>query len=112
VFGHPEAANLTYLGLHALQHRGQESAGIVSSDGEVLRSHRQMGLVADIFNEDILAKLTGNRAIGHVRYSTTGSSLLKNAQPFVVTIQCCSLQKMRWLPFETPMAFDLWFWEC
>jgi amidophosphoribosyltransferase len=85
VFGHPEAANLTYLGLHALQHRGQESAGIVSSDGEVLRSHRQMGLVADIFNEDILAKLTGNRAIGHVRYSTTGSSLLKNAQPFVVS---------------------------
>ncbi|MFH1625126.1 MAG: amidophosphoribosyltransferase [Pseudomonadota bacterium] len=85
VFGHPEATNLTYLGLYALQHRGQESAGIVSSDGIVLRSHRQMGLVADIFNEDILSKLTGHTAIGHVRYSTTGSSLLKNAQPFVVS---------------------------
>ncbi len=85
VFGHPEAANLTYLGLYALQHRGQESAGIVSSDGGILRSHRQMGLVADIFNEDILSKLVGYSAIGHVRYSTAGSSLLKNAQPFVVS---------------------------
>jgi len=85
IFGHPEASNLTYLGLFALQHRGQESAGIVSSDGTILRSHRQMGLVADIFNEDILGKLTGDSAIGHVRYSTTGSSLLKNVQPFVVT---------------------------
>jgi len=85
VFGHPEAANLTYLGLYALQHRGQESAGIVSSDSRILRSHRQMGLVADIFNEDILSKLTGCSAIGHVRYSTAGSSLLKNAQPFVVS---------------------------
>lgn len=85
VFGHPEAANLTYLGLYALQHRGQESAGIVASDGTILRSHRQMGMVADIFDEDILSKLTGHSAIGHVRYSTTGSSLLKNVQPFVVS---------------------------
>ncbi|MFH2011092.1 MAG: amidophosphoribosyltransferase [Pseudomonadota bacterium] len=85
VFGHPEAANLTYLGLYALQHRGQESAGIVSSDGKILRSHRQMGLVADIFNEDIIDKLSGSSAIGHVRYSTAGSSLLKNVQPFVVS---------------------------
>lgn len=85
VFGHPEAANLTYLGLYALQHRGQESAGIVSSDGKILRSHRQMGLVADVFDEDILDKLTGSSAIGHVRYSTEGSSLLKNVQPFVVS---------------------------
>ncbi|MDY7032911.1 MAG: amidophosphoribosyltransferase [Thermodesulfobacteriota bacterium] len=84
VFGHPEAANLTYLGLYALQHRGQEGAGIVSSDGSILRSHRQMGLVADIFNEDILKKLIGDSAIGHVRYSTAGASLLKNVQPFVV----------------------------
>lgn len=85
VYGHPEASNLTYLGLHALQHRGQESAGIVSSDGTILRSHRQMGMVSDIFNQDILDKLIGCNAIGHVRYSTSGSSLLKNVQPFVVS---------------------------
>ncbi len=84
IFGHPEAANLTYLGLYSLQHRGQESAGIVSSDGYSLRSHRQMGLVADIFDEETLAKLPGDSAIGHVRYSTAGGSHLKNAQPFVV----------------------------
>ncbi|HBO83433.1 MAG: amidophosphoribosyltransferase [Deltaproteobacteria bacterium GWC2_42_11] len=85
IYNHPEAANLTYLGLHALQHRGQESAGIVSSDGgEMLHSHKAMGLVADIFKEDVLKKLPGISAIGHVRYSTTGESHLKNAQPFVV----------------------------
>ncbi|HAG50660.1 MAG TPA: amidophosphoribosyltransferase [Deltaproteobacteria bacterium] len=84
IFGHPEAANLTYLGLYALQHRGQESAGIVSSDGYQLHSHKAMGLVADIFREDVLRKLSGHAAIGHVRYSTTGESHLKNAQPFVV----------------------------
>ena len=84
IFGHPEAANMTYLGLYALQHRGQESAGIVSSDGSQLHSHKAMGLVADIFGEDVLKKLPGNAAIGHVRYSTTGASNLKNAQPFVV----------------------------
>lgn len=84
IFGHPEAANMTYLGLYALQHRGQESAGIVSSDGSQLYSHKAMGLVADIFGEDVLRKLPGNAAIGHVRYSTTGASNLKNAQPFVV----------------------------
>ncbi|MDP6558558.1 MAG: amidophosphoribosyltransferase [Candidatus Binatia bacterium] len=84
VFGHPEAANMSYLGLYALQHRGQESAGIVSSDGKVLVSHRQMGLVADIFKEEIIKHLKGSYAIGHNRYSTTGQSHLKNAQPFVV----------------------------
>lgn len=84
VFNHPEAANLTYLGLHALQHRGQESAGIVSSDGEEYYSHIQMGHVVDIFKKEILEKLKGHMAIGHVRYSTTGSSLLQNAQPFLV----------------------------
>ncbi len=87
IFGiceHPEAANLTYLGLHALQHRGQESAGIVSSDGENLYSHRQMGLVADIFNDEIINTLKGKSAIGHTRYSTTGESRLSNAQPFLV----------------------------
>ncbi|MCW5891878.1 MAG: amidophosphoribosyltransferase [bacterium] len=84
VYGHPEAATLAYLGLYALQHRGQESAGIVASDGDALISHRGMGLVADIFTEDILATLEGRLAIGHNRYSTTGSTLLKNCQPFVV----------------------------
>ncbi len=84
IFGHPEASNLTYLGLYSLQHRGQESAGIVSTDGYSLHSHRQMGLVADIFNAEVLDKLPGSAAIGHVRYSTAGSSHLKNAQPFVV----------------------------
>src|SRR5882724_12178532 len=84
VYGHPEAANMVYLGLYALQHRGQESCGIVSSDGKGLISHRQMGLVADAFHEDVIKRLEGNSAIGHNRYSTTGQSHLKNAQPFVV----------------------------
>jgi amidophosphoribosyltransferase len=84
VFGHPEASNLAYLCLYALQHRGQESAGIVSSDGRNMYSHRSMGLVQDIFNENIMRKLPGHLAIGHVRYSTSGSSLLKNAQPFAM----------------------------
>ena len=79
-----DASNYAYLGLHALQHRGQESAGIVSTDGESLHVHREMGLVADIFTADVLAKLKGGAAIGHVRYSTTGASHLKNAQPFAV----------------------------
>lgn len=84
IFDHPEASNLTYLGLYALQHRGQESAGIVSSDGARLFNYRQMGLVSEIFTRDILKKLPGRNAIGHVRYSTAGSSELKNAQPFLV----------------------------
>jgi amidophosphoribosyltransferase len=84
IYDHPEASNLTYLGLYALQHRGQESAGIVSSDGTRLHHYRQMGLVSEIFNRDNLKKLTGKNAIGHVRYSTAGSSELKNAQPFLV----------------------------
>jgi amidophosphoribosyltransferase len=84
IFGHPEAANMTYLGLHALQHRGQESAGIVTTDGEALYAHRAMGLVQDAFTQDQLGKLPGRVAIGHVRYSTTGSSHIKNAQPIAV----------------------------
>ncbi len=84
VYGHPEAAKLTYFGLYALQHRGQESAGIVSSDGKTIRQHKAMGLVSEVFNESILHELTGHAAIGHVRYSTTGSSILQNAQPFCV----------------------------
>jgi amidophosphoribosyltransferase len=84
IFGHPEAANITYLGLHALQHRGQESAGIVTSDGERLTPHRSMGRVQAGFSPADLAQLTGDRAIGHVRYSTAGGSHIRNAQPFAV----------------------------
>jgi amidophosphoribosyltransferase len=84
IYGNVEASNLTYLGLHALQHRGQESAGIVTSDGVNLHNHRAMGLVSDIFTEEILSHLTGLNAIGHVRYSTTGSSQAKNMQPIVI----------------------------
>lgn len=85
IYGHEEAANLAYLGLHALQHRGQESAGIVTSDGARLRSFRGMGLVADTFTQPVLETLPGSVAIGHVRYSTAGSSHLKNAQPLQVS---------------------------
>ena len=81
IFGHNEAAHLTYLGLHALQHRGQESAGIVSSDGQKLIAHRATGHVADIFTEPVLASLVGRSAVGHVRYATAGGSNLQNAQP-------------------------------
>jgi amidophosphoribosyltransferase len=82
VYGHEEAAKLTYFGLYALQHRGQESAGIVSTDGKSVLEYKAMGLVPEIFNEQILDRLKGHMALGHVRYSTTGSSLLVNAQPF------------------------------
>jgi amidophosphoribosyltransferase len=81
IYGHPNAAQLTYYGLYALQHRGQESAGIVTSDGKKFFEHRGMGLVSQIFNGEVLEKLTGDLAIGHTRYSTTGSSHLRNAQP-------------------------------
>lgn len=84
IYGHEEASRLTYLGLHALQHRGQESAGIASSHEGHLKAYRQMGLVADVFTEPALEGLPGKCAIGHVRYSTAGSSQLKNAQPLVV----------------------------
>jgi amidophosphoribosyltransferase len=83
IHGHDEAANIAYLGMHALQHRGQESAGLVSLDGDRLRRHVAMALVSDAFDRDVLAKLPGRSAIGHVRYSTAGSSELRNAQPFV-----------------------------
>jgi len=84
IHAHTEAEKLAYLGLHALQHRGQESAGIVTSDGMSLHAHRAMGLVADIFNEEELNKLHGTLAIGHTRYSTAGDSSLLNAQPIMV----------------------------
>jgi amidophosphoribosyltransferase len=84
IYGHPDAANLTYLGLYALQHRGQESAGIVSADGKVLHCQKEMGLVADIFTEERIKKLPGHAAIGHNRYSTTGDSTSINIQPILV----------------------------
>src|SRR4051812_10676570 len=84
IYGHAEASTLAYLGLHALQHRGQESAGIASSDGSTIYMHKSMGLVMDIFSEDVLARLPGSIAIGHNRYSTTGDSALLNAQPIRV----------------------------
>lgn len=85
IYNHAEAARMTYFGLYALQHRGQESAGIVTWDGQKLREHRGMGLVPEVFNERHLGKeLKGEIGIGHIRYSTTGASLLRNAQPFMV----------------------------
>lgn len=84
VFNHKESSKLAYLCLYALQHRGQESCGIVASDGRELRYHIGMGLVNDVFTKDILASLPGNSAIGHVRYSTAGESVLENAQPIVL----------------------------
>ncbi|HEV3042051.1 MAG TPA: amidophosphoribosyltransferase [Candidatus Angelobacter sp.] len=84
VHNHQEASTLAYLGLHQLQHRGQESAGLVSSDGEQMHVHKAMGLVVDIFTEEVLGQLRGTIAIGHTRYSTAGDSALLNAQPIRV----------------------------
>lgn len=91
IFGHEDAAQITYLGLYALQHRGQESAGIVVSDGKQLIGSRKMGLVSEVFNEKNLKQLPGKTAIGHVRYSTTGCSEIKNTQPFQVNYSRGSL---------------------
>jgi amidophosphoribosyltransferase len=84
IYGHAEAANLAYLGLYALQHRGQESVGVATSDGERLQIHKAMGYVADAFDEATFTRLAGTSAIGHVRYSTAGESGLKNAQPLLI----------------------------
>jgi amidophosphoribosyltransferase len=84
IYGHEKAAEITYLGLFALQHRGEESAGICTSDGKELHLHKSMGLVNEAFPHGELVKLTGRAAIGHVRYSTTGSTSLTNAQPYLV----------------------------
>jgi amidophosphoribosyltransferase len=84
IYGHHEAANLTYLGLYALQHRGQESVGMATSDGTRMRLHKAMGYVADSFDESTIAGLAGTSAVGHVRYSTTGASGLQNAQPILI----------------------------
>lgn len=91
IFNHPEAANLTYLGLHALQHRGQEGAGLCSSDRRQLFVEKSVGLVADIFSEKRLKRLPGDMAIGHTRYSTAGASALKNVQPIMVNFSLGSL---------------------
>lgn len=84
VHGHPEAANLAYLGLHALQHRGQESAGIATANGRHVTCHKSMGLVADVFTPEVVGRLSGHMAIGHTRYSTAGDTIIANAQPFYV----------------------------
>ncbi|MFH1656041.1 MAG: amidophosphoribosyltransferase [Candidatus Omnitrophota bacterium] len=81
IYGHKEVSNLTYLGLYALQHRGEESCGIITSDRKKFFIHKDVGLVNDVFNEENLSKLKGDIAVGHTRYSTTGSSVLKNVQP-------------------------------
>ncbi|HZD30275.1 MAG TPA: amidophosphoribosyltransferase [Candidatus Angelobacter sp.] len=86
IYGHPEASKLAYLSLYALQHRGQESAGVASANGETIELHKAMGLVSDIFTADRLAGLPGSLAIGHTRYSTTGDSALLNAQP--IRVEC------------------------
>ncbi len=91
IYGHPEAAKLAYFGLYALQHRGQESAGIISSDGKNISEFKAMGLVSEVFNEIRLKELKGHLAVGHVRYSTTGSSILQNAQPFCIRHSGCTL---------------------
>ncbi|MDQ1330770.1 MAG: amidophosphoribosyltransferase [Thermodesulfobacteriota bacterium] len=84
IFGHPESAKITFFGLYALQHRGQESAGIAVADNNGIDDHKGMGLVSDVFDMRHFEQLKGMSAIGHVRYSTTGSSVLSNAQPFVI----------------------------
>jgi len=86
VYGHPEASKMAYLGLYALQHRGQESAGICTSDGHEIHCHKAMGHVADMFTGQVLGQLPGTLAIGHTRYSTAGDTALLNAQPF--SVQC------------------------
>ena len=93
IWNHPEASRLTYLGLYAIQHRGQESAGIVSLDDQVAKStipehihHKGLGLVADVFDEESLNRLKGRHSIGHVRYSTTGQNYLTNAQPLTARL--------------------------
>jgi len=92
IYGHTEAARMAYFGLYALQHRGQESAGIVTWDGQKIREQKGMGLVADVFSEQHLGhQLKGSISMGHIRYSTTGASLIRNAQPFLVNFKGMSI---------------------
>src|SRR5258705_6292909 len=87
IYGHPEAARMTYLGLYALQHRGQESCGMVAANGEHLLSERDMGYVSEVFHQARLDRLPGHASIGHVRYSTAGEVSIRECQPFLVTCQ-------------------------
>jgi amidophosphoribosyltransferase len=109
VFGHNEASTLTQLGLFALQHRGQEACGIVSSDGEELHQFRSKGLVADVLVKDVLKSLVGNSAIGHTRYSTSGKNTIKEVQPFSVTCQHGQIAVCHNgnLPFATEKRLEL-----
>ena len=92
IYGHPEAAAITALGLHALQHRGQEAAGIVSYDGSRFHSERRLGLVGDTFSRrEVIDRLPGNMAVGHVRYSTTGATILRNVQPLFAELNAGGL---------------------
>ncbi|HMB76966.1 MAG TPA: class II glutamine amidotransferase, partial [Kiloniellaceae bacterium] len=92
IFGHSDATAHTALGLHALQHRGQEAAGIVSFDGRQYHAHRDVGVVGDIFSSsEVIKRLKGHAAIGHVRYSTTGESALRNVQPLFAELSCGGL---------------------
>src|SRR3990172_4718784 len=91
IYGHREAANLTYMGIYDLQHRGQEATGIVSSDGRTFFQEKGVGLVSDLFNRDRLQRLQGHMAIGHNRYSTAGENSLKNVQPIMVNFALGSL---------------------
>src|SRR6185503_18723607 len=87
IFGHPDAAAHTALGLHALQHRGQEAAGIVSYDGRQFNSHRGMGHVSENFDSAVVDRLIGDMAIGHTRYATTGATILRNVQPLFAELE-------------------------
>src|SRR3984893_9473901 len=90
IYGHPDAAAITALGLHALQHRGQEAAGIVSYDGKRFHSERRLGLVGDTFSRrDVIDRLPGTMAVGHVRYSTTGATIMRNVQPLFAELNAC-----------------------
>ena len=96
VFNHPDAAALTALGLHALQHRGQEAAGIVSFDGEHFHTERRLGLVGDHFtSRPVIDRLMGDMAVGHVRYSTCGDAVLRNVQPLFVDLESGAIQRSR-----------------
>ena len=105
IYGHPEAAKLAYLGLYSMQHRGQESAGIVTADGEKLHAERGMGHVSDVFNEDRLEQMPGSIAIAHNRYSTSGKVSINEAQPFSVN---CSygLLALRRAGFDKSRVYD------
>ena len=91
IYGRPEAARHAFLGLYALQHRGQEAAGIVSSDGKRVYEHKGMGLVSHVFDEENMSALRGHIAVGHNRYSTTGQSRVTNIQPLLVN---CKIGKV------------------